>query len=244
MYRLQRRHGLRTKRRTTARTHVTRASSVHQATGPNQVWSWDITWLPTTLRGAYLYLYLIMDVWSRRIVGWQVAERQSPDVAAALITRTCSEGNVDPRGLVLHSDNGKAMRGSTMLSTLQWLGVIPSFSRPHVSDDNPYSEALFRTLKHTPAYPRLPFADLASAAGWVTRFVDWYNGIHRHSAIRYVTPDERHHGREGAVLASRRDLYERMRRANPDRWTGSTRNWLPVGTVVLNPERALARQLS
>ena len=156
MYRLQRRHGLRRKRRMTARTHVTRASPVHRATGPNQVWSWDITWLPTTVRGLYLYLYLIMDVWSRRIVGWQIAERESADVAAELITRTCSEGNVDPRGLVLHSDNGKAMRGSTMISTLQWLGVIPSFSRPHVSDDNPYSEALFRTLKHTPAYPGLP----------------------------------------------------------------------------------------
>jgi len=113
MYRLQRRHGLRTKRRTTGRTHVTRASTVHQATGPNQVWSWDITWLPTTLRGAYLYLYLIMDVWSRRIVGWQIAERETADVAATLIRRTCAEGNVDPLGLVLHSDNGKAMRGNT-----------------------------------------------------------------------------------------------------------------------------------
>jgi transposase InsO family protein len=245
MYRLQRRLGLRTKRRTTGRTHVTRASTVHQATGPNQVWSWDITWLPTTLRGAYLYLYLIMDVWSRRIVGWQIAERETADVAATLIRRTCSEGNVDPRGLVLHSDNGKAMRGNTMISTLQWLGVIPSFSRPHVSDDNPYSEALFRTLKHTPAYPRLPFANLASATRWVTRFVDWYNGTHRHSAIRYVTPDQRHRGRECAVLAGRHELYERMRRANPERWSGRTRNWLPVGSVVLNPERApLARQLS
>ncbi len=126
MYRLQRRHGLRRKRRMTARTHVTRASPVHRATGPNQVWSWDITWLPTTVRGLYLYLYFIMDVWSRRIVGWQIAERESADVAAELISRACSEGNVDPRGLVLHSDNGKAMRGSTMISTLQWLGVIPS----------------------------------------------------------------------------------------------------------------------
>ena len=162
MYRVQRRHGLRTKKRTTPRTHVTRASTVHRATGPNQVWSWDITWLPTTVRGSYLYLYLIMDVWSRRIVGWRIAERESADIAAALITQSCAEGNVDPRGLVLHSDNGKPMRGSTMISTLQWLGVVPSFSRPHVSDDNPYSEALFRTLKHTPAYPRLPFADLAS----------------------------------------------------------------------------------
>ena len=245
MYRLQRRHGLRTKRRTSVRTHVTRASTVHHATATNQVWSWDITWLPTTLRGAYLYLYLIMDVWSRRIVGWQIAERESADVAAALTTRTCCEGNVDSRGLVLHSDNGKAMRGNTMLSTLQWLGVIPSFSRPHVSDDNPYSEALFRTLKHTSAYPRLPFADLASAIRWVTRFVNWYNGTHSHSAIRYVTPDQRHLGRERAVLTRRHELYERMRQANPERWSGSTRNWLPVGTVVLNPQRAhMARQLS
>ena len=241
MYRVQRRHGLRTKKRLMARTHVTRASTMHRATNANQVWSWDITWLPTTVRGCYLHLYLIMDVWSRRIVGWRIAERESADVAAQLISQSCAEGNVDPRGLVLHSDNGQPMRGSTMLSMLQWLGVIPSFSRPHVSDDNPYSEALFRTLKHTPAYPRLPFADLGAAHRWVARFVDWYNGTHRHSAIRYVTPDERHHGREGAVLARRHELYEHMRRANPERWSGSTRNWLPAGTVVLNPERASAQ---
>ena len=245
MYRVQRRHGLRTNRRTTSRTHVTRASTVHRATGPNQVWSWDITWLPTTVRGSYLYLYLILDVWSRRIVGWHVAERESADVAAALVSQSCTKGNVDPRGLVLHSDNGTPMRGSTMISMLRWLGVIPSFSRPHVSDDNPYSEALFRTLKHTPAYPRLPFADLVSADRWVARFVAWYNGTHRHSAIRYVTPDQRHYGRERVVLSSRHKLYECMRRANPERWSGATRNWLPVGTVVLNPERTPpARQLS
>jgi putative transposase len=238
MYRVQRRHGLHTKKRTTARTHVARASTAHRATGPNQVWSWDITWLPTTLRGSYLYLYLIMDVWSRRIVGWCIAEGESADVAAELITQSCSEGKVDPRGLVLHSDNGTPMRGSMMISTLQWLGVVPSFSRPHVSDDNPYSEALFRTLKHTPTYPRLPFADLTSANRWAGCFVDWYNGTHRHSAIRYVTPDERHHGRECAVLASRHELYERMRQTNPERWSGSTRNWSPIGLVVLNPERA------
>lgn len=238
MYRLQRRHGLRANKPTTSRTHVTRACTVHQATRPNQVWSWDITWLPTTVRGVYLYLYLVMDVWSRRIVGWRVAERESADVAAALVTQACSDGNVDPRGLVLHSDNGSPMRGSTMTSTLQWLGVVPSFSRPHVADDNPYSEALFRTMKHTPTYPRLPFADLASAQRWVARFVGWYNAEHRHSAIRYVTPDERHHGLEHDVLAHRRELYERARSANPERWTGPTRNWAPVELVVLNPERA------
>ena len=171
IYRVQRRYGLRAKKRAQSRTHVTRACTIHRATGPNQVWSWDITLLPTTVRGVYLRLYLVMDVWSRRIVGWRVSERESAELAAELVTQACREGNVGP-GLVLHSDNGAPMRGSTMIATLQWLGVVPSFSRPHVSDDNPYSEALFRTLKHTPAYPRLPFADLGSAERWVTRFVN------------------------------------------------------------------------
>jgi putative transposase len=236
IYRVQRRYGLRAKKRAQSRTHVTRACTIHRATGPNQVWSWDITWLPTTVRGVYLRLYLVMDVWSRRIVGWRVSERESAELAAELVTQACREGNVG-LGLVLHSDNGAPMRGSTMIATLQWLGVVPSFSRPHVSDDNPYSEALFRTLKHTPAYPRLPFADLGSAERWVTRFVNWYNGVHRHSGIRYVTPNERHYGKERAVLARRQDLYERARQANPERWTRSTRNWSPIGLVVLNPER-------
>lgn len=198
MYRIQRRHGLRGQKRMASRTHVTRACTVHEATQPNQVWSW---------------------------------------AAAELVTQTCRNGNIDPRGLVLHSDNGAPMRSSTLISTLQWLGVVPSFSRPHVSDDNPYSEALFRTLKYTPAYPQLPFPDIASAQRWVDRFVNWYNGMHRHSAIRYVTPDERHFGHEHDILARRRELYERARSANPERWSGTTRNWTPVGIVALNPER-------
>ena len=237
MYRLQRRHGLRGQKRIVTRTHVTRACTVHHATQPNQVWSWDITRLPTTFRGWYLHLYLMMDVWSRRIMGWRVADAESAAIASELVTQICRDSDIDPHGLVLHSDNGAAMRGSTMIATLQWLGVVPSFSRPHVSDDNPYSEALFRTLKHTPAYPRLPFADIASAERWVARFVDWYNGIHRHSAIRYVTPDERYFGQEQAVLARRHELYESARAANPERWTGATRNWTPVDLVILNPER-------
>lgn len=236
MYRLQRRHGLRAQPRPLTRSHVTRATTVHTARGPNQVWSWDITWLPTVVRGQFLFLYLVMDVWSRRIVGWTIASRESPDIAAQLITQICEDGAVDPRGLVLHSDNGKPMRGATMVSTLQWLGIVPSFSRPHVSDDNPYSEALFRTLKHAPAYPRLPFANLASAQRWVARFVAWYNGSHRHSAIRYVTPDERHFGRERRVLDQRHDLYQRARNSNPERWTGHTRNWSSIELVVLNPQ--------
>jgi putative transposase len=135
IYRLQRRLGLRSPKREQSRTHVTRSSVMHRAFRPNQVWSWGITWLPTTVRGVYLHLYLVMDVWSRRIVGWRIADGDSADIAAELITQACRDGNVDPRGLVLHSDNGKPMRASTMITTLQWLGVVPSFSRPHVSDD-------------------------------------------------------------------------------------------------------------
>lgn len=237
LYRLQRRYGLRAKRRLVHRTYITRACTVHHAMRPNQVWSWDITRLPTLIRGAYLHLYLMMDVWSRRIVGWHVAETESAAIAAELFTRICCNEQLDPCGLVLHSDNGAAMRGNTMIATLQRLGVAPSFSRPHVSNDNPYSEALFRTLKHIPAYPNLPFAGIDSAQRWVTWFVDWYNRSHRHSAIRYVTPDQRHFGQEPDILAQRRQLYQRARSANPERWSGETRNWNPIASVVLNPEQ-------
>ena len=240
LYRLQQRLGLRRPRRSPSRTQVTRASTVHQATGPNKVWSWDITYLPTPVRGSYLYLYLVVDVWSRRIVGWTIEDRESAEHAAAFITQIAERTRVDLRGLVLHSDNGTPMRGSTMVATMQWLGIVPSFSRPHVSNDNPYSEALFRTLKCTPAYQRLPFPSLDGARRWVTSFVAWYNGVHRHSAIRFVTPDERHFGLEPSVLEHRRAVYERARRKHPERWTGSTRNWTPIGMVVLNPQRASA----
>lgn len=237
MYRLSRR---KTGRRTRAnvRAQVSRAKMVHEAFAPNQVWSWDITWLPTVVRGRFFFLYLVVDVWSRRIVGWDVHERESAELAAEMTARICREEAIDPQGLVLHSDNGTPMRGSTMLATMQALGIVASFSRPHVSDDNPYSEALFRTLKHGPIYPRRPFTNVDEARAWVTRFVAWYNGEHRHSAIRFVTPNDRHYGRQERILARRRALYARARAKRPDRWSGRTRDWTPVGLVVLNPEPA------
>jgi putative transposase len=241
MYRLRRRLGLRSGRRAVQRASVSRASRLHRALAPNQVWSWDITYLPTTVRGRYLYLYLIMDIWSRRIVGWEIHEQESADCAASLIRRICEETGVDAKGLVLHSDNGNPMRGRTMISTLEWLGIVASFSRPHISDDNPYSEALFRTLKYTPVYPRLPFASRETAHAWVARFAAWYNGEHRHSAIRYVTPDQRHFGLQDDILARRHVLYERAKRRRPERWSCSTRNWTAIGAVVLNPEPAALR---
>jgi putative transposase len=236
MYRLQRRFQLRETGAGATRNHGPRATTVHRATGPNQVWSWDITYLQTAVRGQYLYLYLVLDVWSRRIVGWCIHEREAASHAADMIRRICDDAGIDAEGLILHSDNGKPMRGSTMVATLRWLGIVPSFSRPHVSDDNPYSEALFRTLKHTPAYPIHAFGGLDGARRWVTRFVGWYNGEHRHSAIRFVTPDQRHSGREKTVLTKRALLYAAAKRIKPERWTGETRNWLPIASVVLNPE--------
>ncbi len=123
-----------------------------------------------------------------------------------------------------------------MLATLQWLGVIPSYSRPRVSNDNPFSEALFRTLKYKVQLPYEPFATLDDARGWVARFVHWYNHEHHHSALRFVTPDDRHFGREEAILAERHRIYERARHRRPDRWSGATRNWTTAGPVYLNPQ--------
>ena len=159
------------------------------------------------------------------------------DLSARLFTRACFIHGVQPEGLVLHSDNGGPMKGSTMLATLQKLGVVPSFSRPMVSDDNPYSEALFRTMKYRPEYPSKPFENLAHAQSWVDEFVGWYNTRHLHSGIRFVSPDDRHYGREQDILANRQLIYEQARRRHPDRWSRQTRNWNPVRFVWLNPAR-------
>ena len=216
---------------------VRRPPVEHVATGPNQVWSWDITYLRAAVLGMYFYLYLVVDVWSRKIVGWEVHVEESTDLAGTLIDGICKEMAVDPKGLVLHSDNGGPMKGSTMLATLQRLGVVPSFSRPHVSDDNPFSEALFRTLKYCPQYPTGAFANVEAARAWVAEFVAWYNTVHLHSGIRFLTPDDRHFGREGAVLAARKKTYEAAKAAHPERWTGPARCWEPIGEVYLNPEK-------
>jgi putative transposase len=164
------------------------------ATGPNQIYTWDITYLPTAVRGVYFYLYLVLDIYSRKIVGWQVHAEERSVLAADLMTDICQREGVKRHQVTLHSDNGSPMKGATMLATLQQLGIIPSFSRPSVSNDNPYSESLFRTLKYRPAYPDQPFLDLQAARLWVQEFVDWYNLEHRHSGIKFVTPVQRHTG--------------------------------------------------
>jgi len=205
------------------------------ATGPNQVWSWDITYLPAPVRGSFFYLYMIIDVFSRKVVGRVVHDEECAIYSAALIRAACTAEGIGEEPLILHSDNGGPMKGATMLATLQELGVIPSFSRPSVSNDNPFSESLFRTTKYRPEYPTKPFASLEAAREWVEWFVDWYNNEHRHSAIRFVTPAERHSGQDVEVLARRGQVYERARRRSPHRWTARTRNWSRIETVRLNP---------
>jgi putative transposase len=223
--------------RNPARPKTHRRPRSHLATGPCQVWTWDITYLRAAVRGTFYYLYLVLDIWSRKVVGWEVHEDESMGLASALAEKSCADESITPGQLVLHSDNGGPMKGATMLATLQRLGIAASFSRPRVSDDNAICEAFFRTLKYRPGFPRKPFASLEAARHWVADFVAWYNGEHLHSALRYVTPSDRHEWRDKEILAKRHEVYRAAKKTAPRRWSRDTRNWTPIGDVTLNPER-------
>lgn len=211
----------------------------YTATAPNQVWTWDITYLNGPIKGMFYYLYLIIDLFSRDIVGWEVWSEESAEHASELITRAClSQKRLTTTPLVLHSDNGSPMKGSTMLENLYALGITPSNSRPRVSNDNPYSESLFRTLKYRPNYQPKGFETLEAARGWCSRFVKWYRFEHHHSGIQFLTPAERHEGKGKQILAKRRDVYEAAKAAHPERWgSRDTRNWDDVIEVHLNPDK-------
>ena len=241
LYRLLRAAGELT-HRGRAKAPVHRETPSHRATGPNQVWSWDITYLLSAVRGVFYYLYLIVDIWSRQIMGWALHTEESQEHAAALIAAAAKNARVDPGTLTLHSDNGGPMRGGTMLAMLCELGIRSSFSRPRVSDDNPFSEALFRTLKYVPQYPRRPFESEACARAWVEQFVRWYNCEHLHSGIGFVTPAARHAGRDVAQLEARRAVYEAARAEHPERWTGAARAWGRPGDVTLNAKEHQGRK--
>jgi transposase InsO family protein len=204
------------------------------ATGANQIYSWDITYLKSMVAGNFFYLYMFMDIYSRKIVGWRVHECESMEYSASLVEEICLREGILRDQLIIHSDNGGAMKGATMLATLQKLGVVPSFSRPRVSDDNPFSESLFKTLKYCPKYPSRPFTSVEEANGWVNEFVEWYNYAHLHSGIKFVTPANRHEGRDGEILKRRKEVYEEAKMKNPIRWSRQTRNWNKIEKVYLN----------
>ena len=235
LYRLLRKRGLQV-HRSRARPPRSRPRSL-TATGPNQVYSWDITYFKSPVRGVYFYAYVVVDIWSRRIVAREVHDQECGQIAAAMIERICQDNPRSGNLVWLHSDNGAPMKSAALLATLHRLDIRASFSRPSVSNDNPYSEALFRTLKYRPNFPSRPFADITAARAWLEQFADWYNTRHLHSAINFVTPDDRHFGRHLGILARRRSVYAAARRRHPERWSGETRSWKPIRVVCLNPER-------
>lgn len=225
-----------------SRAPQARPLTTHRADGPNQVWCWDITWMPSSVKGRYFYWYMVKDVYSRKLVANEVHEAESADHARVLLERGCLRERITGKSVVLHSDNGSAMKGATLLMAMRDLGVVPSYSRPRVSNDNAYAEALFRTAKYCAMWPRRPFDTLAQAREWVMRFVQWYNEEHRHSALKYVTPLQRHDGKDHALLQRRTRLYAQARTRNPQRWSGQTRNWELPEYVYLNKERDPTRR--
>jgi len=212
----------------------------HAATGPNEVWMWDITWLPGPVKGMFFYLYLILDLYSRKIVGWEIWNEESAEHASTLVRRAVMREQcvIRQRPLVLHSDNGSPMKGATLLETLYSLGITPSRSRPRVSNDNPYAESIFRTCKYRPDYPTQGFGDISAARQWVLQFVQWYNNVHRHSGLNFITPSQRHSGLAEQVFERRKAVYAAAKDKNPNRWTGAIRDWSLEDEVWLNPERA------
>jgi putative transposase len=206
------------------------------ATGANQVWSWDISYLPTQVIGQHYYLYLFMDVYSRKFVGAEVFAQESGEDAADLLQRSVWREKCSGTNLVLHSDNGAPMKSFTLRAKMHDLGIITSRSRPRVSNDNAYSEAAFKTMKYCPQWPESGFMSLEDARAWVEEFVAWYNGEHRHSGIRYVTPNERHKGLDAEILEQRKLVYLEAKEKNPARWSRSIRDWSFIEKVELNPE--------
>jgi putative transposase len=205
---------------------------------PNQIWSWDISYLPSLIRGHFFYLYMFLDIYSRKIVGFNIFEKEDGQYAAKVVSMAYLSEGIKEGEVTLHSDNGSPMKGSTMLEMLKNLGVVPSFSRPSVSNDNPYSESLFRTLKYAPSYPTKPFASIEAAQEWMKKFVYWYNNIHQHSNIKFVTPNARHQGLDNEILKKRTLIYQLAQQRNPGRWSKNIRNWEPEGKVYLNPKHS------
>jgi len=213
--------------------------STHCATGPNQVWMWDITWLPGPAKGIYYYLYLILDLYSRKIIAWEIWLEESAENASMLVQRGVlkEQRSKQSAPLVLHSDNGSPMKGASLLETLYSLGITPSRSRPRVSNDNPYVESIFKTCKYRPNYPIGGFVNLTESRKWVLSFVNWYNHKHRHSGLNFLTPHQRHTGKDKEIIEKRRKVYEQARASHPERWSKGIRNWDLDDEVWLNPER-------
>lgn len=220
-----------------AKRKQSKTPTTYIANKPNDVWMWDITYLPSRTIGKHYYLYMVEDLFSRCGVHWEVHDCESGEFASALFSQAVLKCCLNGERPVLHSDNGSPMKSFTLRAKLDALGIQSSFSRPRVSNDNPYIESMFRTVKYCPQWPSQGFESLEIARQWVASFMDWYNEEHRHSALRFVTPGQRYRGEDQDLLERREAIYRKAKERNPNRWSGRTRNWKPIGNVALNPEK-------
>lgn len=234
-YRILRKEKMQNHRRYTRPPEKVRIPTTHIASGPNQVWTWDITWLNTYTKGIYFKLYTIIDIFSRKIVAWEVWPEETGELASELVERALLKENVKGKPLVLHSDNGAPMKSYTLKSKLEGLGILSSYSRPRVSNDNPYSKAHFKTLKYRQGYPQDGFKTIDVAREWVYSFVEWYNNKHYHSGLNFLTPNSRHNGEAEEIMNNRIKVYEAARTLNPQRFKKGIRNFKVVEKVALNP---------
>jgi len=234
-YRVLRKHKLLAHRRKSKKPSRKREPASHVANDSNQVWTWDITYLKTSVKGLYYYLYLIIDIYDRCITGFRVEEKQSSTLASEMVQDAILKRGAISNKLVIHSDNGGPMKGSTMAATLDRLGVIKTFNRPSVSNDNSYSESLFKTLKYSLKNPLKPFKSYEDARLWAEDFIEWYNRKHHHSGIKYVTPHQRFKKQDKKILDNRKKVYELAKMKNPNRWINDNiKNWNRINTVYLN----------
>lgn len=237
-YRVLKAHGQLHHRGRSLAPKVSALPTTYTATGPGQVYCWDITYLPSAVRGQFFYWYMLEDLYSRKIVGEEVYEQESGENAAKLLEQTLLREKCLHSSVVLHSDNGAPMKSQTMRTKAYELGVTTSYSRPRVSNDNPFAESLFRTCKYRPNWPSAGFRNITEARAWVLKFTRWYNYEHKHSKLRFVTPDQRHTGQDKAILAQRKVRLEDAKAAAPNRWgRRDVRNCKPVGPTTLNPEK-------
>lgn len=237
MYRVLREEGLRHHWGRVKAPSASKPPTTHCASRPNQTWCLDITWLPGPIRGQFFFLYLILDLFSRKIVGWEVHDSECGEHASVLAERTVWRERCVDKPVVLHGDNGSLLKGATVQTMLGRLGITASYSRPRVSNYNAYAESIFRHLKYAPAFPRNGFESLEAARDWVPAFVVLYNTQHCHRGINYVTPQQRHDGLDVEILAKRHEVYQTARARHPNRWSGDTRNWARPEHIWLNLER-------
>ena len=243
IYRILREEQMQNHRGRSKSPEKSKAPTTHIAKSANEVWTWDITYLNTSVRGLYYKLYMIIDIFSRKIVGWEVWENETGEHACELVEKAVLSEKTKGMPLVLHSDNGSPMKASNLKAKLEMLGIMASYSRPRVSNDNPYSEALFRTCKYRPDYPYEGFKTMDEARKWVMKFVEWYNNRHYHSGLNFITPNTRHNGTAEQIMEKRKSVYNTARELHPERWAREIRNWELEETVALNPTDEVEKKL-